>query len=382
MLLALIAVGFLLLNAIILLFCFRKQIRYALSLLGFTGFLILVTYFAIKELSLEWSLTVEPVVVVMFITTNAEFFLLVVLGALDMSLSTIALQKQKAMHSVAHVGPAPQDNVVSQKISSTTNVPEKPIERAAAVVVEIQPSLRKHGILICAHNSSANLPATIRSFLPHVPCNHIFVADNGSTDEEVLKTAVICAATKVNHIRIEEGGKSRAQLIGSYKMAMLGFTHVTICDDDLIITTWDHQGVLHHFEDVSVKCVSYSVMPADCSRGALAEFQRIEYLLCSYMRKLQSDYTSCFFASGAISTWDISIVIEVLLRHNGEFKGDDMRCGIILMSLSGQKYLSAARVHDAHNRIKMSDQTIYTKVPTCGLHQANCQCGEPSLFKQ
>ena len=95
-----------------------------------------------------------------------------------------------------------------------------------------------------------------------------------------------------------------------------------------------------------------------------------------------SALSTCFFASGAISTWDIDVIIEVLLRHNGEFKGDDMRCGMILHSLQGQKYLSDQKKHENPYKIKVSEIVIHTKAPQCCIHTTTCECGEPSLFDQ
>jgi len=239
----------------------------------------------------------------------------------------------------------------------------------------------KHGFLICAHNSSNNIEETIISIKEFMSEIHIYVVDNGSTIKESIKTENICNKHAVNYVGVKEGNKTIAQLVGSYILMKKGYKNVTICDDDLILKKWDREGIEKHFIDADVKCVSYIISPTR-SDTLINNFQRIEYAISSYMRLMQGKLSTCFFASGAISTWDIDVIIEVLLRHNGEFKGDDMRCGMILHSLQGQWYLSNKKRHEMPYKIKVSDIVIYTKVPQCCIHKSNCECGEPSLFNQ
>ena len=239
----------------------------------------------------------------------------------------------------------------------------------------------KHAFLICAHNSSNNIEETVISIKSFINSTHIFIVDNGSTEKESIKTKDICDKHIVNYIGLDKGNKTIAQLVGCYTLLKKGYNNVTICDDDLILTKWNKQDVEKHFIDPNVKCVSYIVIPTK-KDTLLNNFQRIEYALSSYMRLMQGKLSTCFFASGAISTWDIDVIIEVLLRHNGEFKGDDMRCGMILHSLQGQKYLSDQKKHENSYKIKVSEIVIHTKAPQCCIHTATCECGEPSLFNQ
>jgi len=238
-----------------------------------------------------------------------------------------------------------------------------------------------HAFLICAHNSSNNIEQTIISIKAFVIGTHIFVVDNGSNEKEITKTKYICDKHAVNYIGLDKGNKTIAQLVGCYTLIKRAYTHVTICDDDLILKKWNKQDVENHFNDARVKCVSYIVMPTE-QDTILNNFQRIEYAISSYMRLMQSKTSTCFFASGAISTWDINVIIEVLLRHNGEFKGDDMRCGMILHTLQGKKYLSDKKIHETPYKIKVNEIVIHTKVPQCCIHLDSCVCGEPSLYNQ
>lgn len=238
-----------------------------------------------------------------------------------------------------------------------------------------------HAFLICAHNSSNNIEETVVSIKKFIIGIHIFVIDNGSTQEEQVKTKDICDKHSVNYIGLDKGNKTIAQLVGCYRLLKQGYKYVTICDDDLILKQWNKQDVENHFIDLNVKCVSYIVMPTKTT-SLVNNFQRIEYAFSSYMRLMQAKISTCFFASGAISTWDIDIIIEILLRHNGEFIGDDMRCGMILHSLQGKNYLSDKKIHEIPYKIKVSEIVIHTKVPSCCLHTTNCECGEPSLYNQ
>jgi hypothetical protein len=239
----------------------------------------------------------------------------------------------------------------------------------------------KHAFLICAHNSSNNIEETVVSIKSFINSTHIFIVDNGSTEEEIIKTKDICDKQVVNYVGLDKGNKTIAQLVGCYTLIKKGYKNVTICDDDLILTKWNKQDVEKHFIDSNVKCVSYVVIPTK-KDTLINNFQSIEYALSSYMRLIHGKLSTCFFASGAISTWDIDVIIEVLLRHNGEFKGDDMRCGMILHSLQGQKYLSDQKKHENPYKIKVSEIVIHTKAPQCCIHTTTCECGEPSLFDQ
>lgn len=245
---------------------------------------------------------------------------------------------------------------------------------------------RKHAFLVCAHNSSRNIEETVMSMKELK--NDIFVVDNGSNREEGEETQKICDRHGVNYIGIEKGNKTIAQLVGVYILMGKGYKYVTICDDDLILRDWDREEVLGYFECEKVKCVSYMVLPLE-ETNALNKFQMVEYALSSYMRMMQGRISTCFFASGAISTWDIDVIIEVLVRHNGEFKGDDMRCGMILHSLGGQKYMTGVKQHKEEYQIKVCNTIVYTKVPECCMHgtdyvksMSSCECGEPSLYHQ
>lgn len=245
----------------------------------------------------------------------------------------------------------------------------------------------KHGFLICCHNSSGNILRTVKSIVKFIPPQDVYVIDNGSTDKEQTATKQMCADTCVQYVSVMEGNKTLAQLIGCYTMLQMGYKYVTICDDDLVIQEWDTEKVLKFFDNDSVKCVSY-ILLASKQASIWTKFQRIEYALSSYMRYAQSQSSTCFFASGAICTWDINVAVEVLLRHNGEFKGDDMRCGMILHSLFGEKFLTDVKMHDKRYLIKVSEIVIHTQVPVCYMHGRDykkakeCTCGEPSLYHQ
>jgi len=248
---------------------------------------------------------------------------------------------------------------------------------------ETQKNEKKHAVLICAHNSSQNIIEAIKTLSKFVNISDIFIADNGSSSEEQRLTNDVCVILGANYINIKEGNKSMAQLIGSYKLYNKGYTHITICDDDLIFESFGIDKILKIFdEEDSIKCVSHMVLPLKIKDNIINKFQRIEYALSFYVKYVQSKISTCFFSSGAISTWDIEIIIEILLRHNGAFKGDDMRCGMILHSLNGSKFLSQMKIHESSYKIKMNDDLIYTKVPVCRIHSDKCKCGEPSLFKQ
>lgn len=328
--------------------------------------------------------------IVFFIIVNTEFILLSVIGFFykfkktEKNKSDIIIDRSeanKSTHAFLICGHNTSNNIEETVVSIEDNIET---EKKSDIVIDISEANKStHAFLICAHNSSNNIEETVVSIKAFIHCKHIFIVDNGSTIEEQVKTKDICYKHDVNYIGVDKGNKTIAQLVGCFSLLKQGYKHVTICDDDLLLKKWNKQDVEKYFIDPTVKCVSYVILPSK-QNTIINKFQRIEYAISSYMRLIQSKLLTCFFASGAISTWDIDIIIEVLLRHNGEFKGDDMRSGMILHTLQGKKYISDKKVHEISYKIKVSEIVIHTKVPVCCMHtyKNTCECGEPSLYHQ
>lgn len=314
-----------------------------------------------------------------FVVANIEFILLFILWI------SSKLQRTKTVYNT------PKKNMTEKKTidnESDNNESDNESDNEKYNDIKITIDNDSHAFLICSHNSSGNIRETIVTMKKFSLEKDIFVVDNGSSSQEKLFTKNICDKENVNYICLDRGNKTIAQLVGCFKLSLKRYKYVTICDDDLILQDWNKSKIIEYFSDPLVKCVSYIVVPLH-EHKILNKFQRIEYSISSYMKYLQGQMSTCFFSSGAISTWELDIIIEVLLRHNGEFKGDDMRCGMILHSLSGKKYLTNVGIHENTYKIKVSNNIIYTKVPSCAIHtydcitrNLKCECGEPSLYHQ
>ncbi|RKP02019.1 hypothetical protein CXG81DRAFT_25312 [Caulochytrium protostelioides] len=273
----------------------------------------------------------------------------------------------------------------------------------------------RHGFIIAAHNSSSALVETLASLLKLTTPRTIFIADNGSSTEEIAKTHQVAKAAyetfcqqhptyngaAINIGVLKEGSKNIAQFSVLNSLAYLGseIEFISLLDDDTTLPDeWREDYVLALFDqDPLVQCLAYPLESVNGNRGRLLEtFQNFEYRIAMFIKCAQASLATAFFPSGAISTWRAPMLLDILSRHDTLFRGDDLQMGLLLHTFYRHpSYLNPMLKHPGNYSIKMAPYTIKTIVPQHWFHLrdlfprtawryfgASCACGEPSLFYQ
>ncbi|KAI8920376.1 hypothetical protein DFJ77DRAFT_452381 [Powellomyces hirtus] len=272
----------------------------------------------------------------------------------------------------------------------------------------------RHAIIIACHNSSEVLRNTLTHLLKLVQPRAIFLADNGSSDKEVVATKAVAAeftdayrkthpnylGTGINIGVLKKGSKTIAQFSVLNSLAHLksDIEFVSLLDDDTTFPeTWSEQYIMNMFaNDLQCHCLAYPIEAERGNGGVLLEnFQNFEYRISMFIKIAQATIRSAFFPSGAVSTWRAATLLDILSRHDTMFRGDDLQMGLIMHTLYGEvKYLNPEEVHTAGYSIKVAPYSIPTLVPVHWLHLKDlfpkvywkhlpsCECGEPSLFYQ
>ncbi|KAK9762736.1 hypothetical protein K7432_011244 [Basidiobolus ranarum] len=127
----------------------------------------------------------------------------------------------------------------------------------------------------------------------------------------------------------------------------------------------------------------------------MATLQDCEYLSGNVGRYVQSILGTQLFASGAISTWRLDQLKEVLSRHCTIFNGEDLEMGYLVHKLSGRP--GAKLGVECPTRIGyVRDCVVPTIVPYCAVHWYDimpnplkrklkptpCNCEEHSFLNQ
>ncbi|KAJ3028540.1 hypothetical protein HDV00_010184 [Rhizophlyctis rosea] len=275
----------------------------------------------------------------------------------------------------------------------------------------------RHACIIASHNSSEVLAITLPSLLRIISPRSIFIADNGSSQEEIAATRALAErltaeynATHPDYARVSgkginvgvlrEGSKNLAQFSVLNSLAYLGsqIEFVTLLDDDTFLPdNWSELHILNLFhKNPTTHCYAYPILASSSTHSTLLQhFQNHEYLVSMFMKVAQARLSTTFFPSGCISTWRAHILLDVLSRHDTMFRGDDLQMGLILHSMYGEgSFLNPFEVHKGDYRIGVAPWCVGTVVPTCVLHGRDlfprmmwkhftpCSCGEPSLFYQ
>jgi hypothetical protein len=304
----------------------------------------------------------------------------------------------------------------------------------SALFAKAQPNLptrttiasHRHVFVVVAHNSSQRIEPTIRALLKLVRPHQIYVADNGSTEEQQQQTDILCAnlstewknsqsaimlndtenghqlSYNVQVIHIPYGNKTLAQYASVYDIhqrKQRGLTLsdiITVLDDDVIVPDgWPAETIEQEFEDCSVVALGYPLSAANADKSLTAKLQDVEYINGNVGRYLFDRCGTQLFASGAISTWRADTLIHVLDRHCTVFNGEDLEMGYIVHKLSGRTDRKLGT--DYPVRIGFVNNCVVpTVVPYCWIHWYDvlpypikrriplqeCVCGEKSFFNQ
>ena len=266
-------------------------------------------------------------------------------------------------------------------------------------------------VVVVTHNSSEKITKTLLRALECVPPCQIFIADNGSTEEETDLCRDICARLSDGYRRanphyrgtfihfgcIKEPSKTVAQFAAVYNLCYAHsksrIKYITLLDDDTLLPdNWSEQVVSDAFDnDKAVKCIAYALSATE-TPTAVAHFQDFEYKIASFMRHVGGCLGTALFASGAMSTWDLEVLLEVLTLHDTNFDGEDMQLGLLLHILIGRRsFYEQGKEFKGSHRVKLVGLVTKTDIPTHVFHYwdllprkyaKQCACGEKSLFYQ
>lgn len=272
---------------------------------------------------------------------------------------------------------------------------------------QIVQTSERHGFIIVAHNSSDKLSGPIEAILKFAKPHQIFIADNGSCDEEITKTKALCdtftqGTSRVNVAHLRYGNKTLAQyacvteLVRRLQVGTSSIDIVTLIDDDVFIpSTFSGPSLEQQFEDESKVAIAYPLRIANPDASAYATLQDAEYFTGNVARYVQDTLGTQLFASGAVATWKLQPLERILERHCTAFNGEDLEMGVLLHKLcdaSTGKLGVNGGVRIGFDR----GCVVPTTVPVCVSHWYDylpaplrrklgikaCDCGEASFFNQ
>src|SRR6478609_10845 len=210
---------------------------------------------------------------------------------------------------------------------------------------EIIQCSERHAFVIVAHNSSKKLTAPVAAILKFAQPHQIYIADNGSSVEEMEKTRVLCdslstAYSKIQVAHLKYGNKTLAQyscvleLIKRYTNGVSDADIITLIDDDVFIPeTFPSVSIETQLEDPTKIAIAYPLRVANADASLIATLQDGEYLTGNVSRFVQDLLGTQLFASGAIATWKLLPLKKVLERHNTAFNGEDLQMGYLTHKL-------------------------------------------------
>lgn len=258
----------------------------------------------------------------------------------------------------------------------------------------------EHAFIIACHNSSDVIGDTLQSLLDKVGPHHIYVADNGSSQEEQDKTKQICKemsaqyknGKEINYGFMTLGNKTIAQY-GSVCALPPHVKYVTCIDDDTRLDkTWSVHKVIKYFvDDEDVAVLAYP-LTVDNPQYDIEWFQAMEYMIVGYIKIFHSAVYSTIFNSGAFGTYRVELLKEAFLYHNTDYHGDDLQICMHIHQLKGKKFYNHPnKIHTQDYKVvTATDMIVSTIVPKCWIHLSsiskcfsnNCDCGNPDLFGQ
>lgn len=269
----------------------------------------------------------------------------------------------------------------------------------------------EHAFIIACHNSSDVIRGTIKSLLEKVPPNSIYVADNGSTENESRKTNLICIEEskeyykrkkqsfnfdnnqKIHYGYLKTGNKTLAQFASIINLD-INVKYVSMIDDDTRLdSSWNLKKVLRYFLDPRVAVLAYPLKVFQ-PEYEIEYFQNIEYLIVGLVKIFHSKFGGTVFNSGAFGTYRVEILKEAFYNHNTEFHGDDLQICLNIHQLKGKKYITIPdKTHTQNYKVACANDMISpTIVPKCWFHlrslsqtifkNSSCDCGNPDLFGQ
>ena len=252
---------------------------------------------------------------------------------------------------------------------------------------------KQNCFIITCYNSSSNIETTLKSLLVKIPNTNIFVADNGSKDNDI--TEKICKFYKINYMYFTVANKTKAQftIANIVRINNSHITHITLIDDDTDLPiNWSFNHVKEHFTDKDVICLAFPLQVKN-KINFITECQNLEYLLSSYAKIGQTKISSILFSSGCFTVWNFDFFLDIIVRHNTVFHGDDFQLGMLCNKLYKQKSLTSTKIYNNNLKIILCSHIfVSTNVPIHRYHNTDipllgnlfksCSCNTKSLYYQ
>jgi hypothetical protein len=126
--------------------------------------------------------------------------------------------------------------------------------------------------------------------------------------------------------------------------------------------------------DPAIGSVAYPLRASN-RNFVLARFQDFEYLAAGYAKLAQAAVATTMFASGAINSWRLPLLVDILFRHNTAFHGEDLQLALIMHGLRGKRWVlppltpGASPVHMISYRVVVEPFAVTgTDVPVHWFH--------------
>eukprot|EP01084_Bolivina_argentea_P138561 243899_1 len=268
----------------------------------------------------------------------------------------------------------------------------------------------EHVFVIACHNSSDVIYNTLKSLIEKVKPQNIYVADNGSSEEEQQLTNDICHQLTREYYKLNNELVYNPKLVINYGHSYIGnktiaqycsicnlpphVKYVTCIDDDTRLhETWQVDKVIDYFEnDSNIGVLAYPLR-AEQPEFDIELFQALEYLIVGFVKICHSTIYSTIFNSGAFGTYKVEILRESFQYHNTDFHGDDLQICLNMHQLKGKKYITKEnKIHVTNYKVMTATNMIVsTIVPKCWIHLRSvsrklfpsvCDCNNPDLFGQ
>ncbi|KTC69930.1 Glycosyl transferase family 2 [Legionella birminghamensis] len=217
--------------------------------------------------------------------------------------------------------------------------PEAPVKAADQIDVDIEAeqdprtAIKNHNkglaVIIVAHNSEAEIEATLRAYLKIVEPEQIFVIDNGNSELPADNTLSIVKSVSesIHYHWHNRGNKTIAQFVGL--LLAFEYSHVLMSDDDVRPPPC-FRFTRELLSDSRFKAIFYPIMAISNEEkpSKLVQWQSLEYKQADHYNMFEASSHGALYPHGAIALWDRLSLIKALLRHSTRFIAEDIETGI------------------------------------------------------
>lgn len=204
---------------------------------------------------------------------------------------------------------------------------------------------KKLMVMIPCHQSmirvgKKRLSEVIQSAIKQVPPQNIYIVDNGPWPEAPDETNSVVKSihAKINCEYFAYPGKTTALMKAVIDVLAHrpDLTHVLTFDND--VTVPDNYEFRQQFfrSDRRVKAIVYpirAVNPDGPHRNLLTRWQDIDYVMAGANKSYLDHFRALDKPHGAVWLCEIKVLYDILIRHNGQFRGEDWQLGLLLRNL-------------------------------------------------